>query len=80
MSLAAYCQLNQQTRPFVPTVMDPELACHRETRERGEYPVSKRQICSGNGRWAGRRGVGRVNPRRETKIQGANREVSDGGN
>ena len=28
-------------------------------------------------RVAGRRGVGRLNPRRETKIQGANREISE---
>ena len=34
--------------------------------------MSKHQIRSGDGRWAGRRGVGRLNPRRETKIQGKN--------
>ena len=34
--------------------------------------VSKHQIRSGDRRWAGRRGVGRLNPRRETKIQGKN--------
>ena len=45
--------------------MAPELA----------EPVSKHQIRSENMRWVGRRGVGRLNPRRETKIQGANREV-----
>ena len=34
--------------------------------------MSKHQLRSRNGRWAGRRGVGRLNPRHETKIQGAN--------
>ena len=34
--------------------------------------MSKHQIRSGDGRWAGRRAVGRLNPRRETKIQGMN--------
>ena len=37
-----------------------------------EEPVSKHQIRSGNGRWAARRGVGWLNPRRETKSQGKN--------
>ena len=49
----------------------------RGKREGGKEPVSKHQIRSGNGRWAGRRGVVRLNPRRETKIRGANREVSE---
>ena len=39
--------------------------------------MSKHQIRSGNGRWAGRRGVGQLNPRREAKIEEANREVSE---
>ena len=34
--------------------------------------MSKHQIRSGDGRWAGRRDVGRLNPRREAKIQGKN--------
>ena len=55
-----------------------KLEYHRGKREGGEEPVSKHQIRSGNGRWAGRSGVGRMNPRRETKVQGANREVSEG--
>ena len=65
--------------------MTPKLAyCtvlyRRRKREGGEDPASKHkhQIRSGNGRWVGRRGVGRLNPRRETNIQGANREVSKG--
>ena len=74
MSLAVYCQLNQQSRPFVPTVMTPELAYHRGKREREEEPVNEHQIRSANGR-VGRCGVGRLSPRRETKVQGANREV-----
>ena len=78
MALAVHCQLNPQVRPFVSTVMAPKLAYRRGKREGREEPVSKHHICSGNGRWAGRRGVGRLNPRRETKIQGANREVSEG--
>ena len=40
--------------------------------EGGEEPASKHQIRSGDGGWAGRRGVGRLNPRREAKIQGKN--------
>ena len=32
--------------------------------------MSKHQIRPGDGRWMGRRGVGRLNPRRENKIQG----------
>ena len=80
MSLAVYCQLIPQTRSFVPTVMASELAYHRGKREKGEEAVSKHQIRSQNERWAGRRGVGRLNPRRESKIQRANREVSEGKN
>ena len=34
--------------------------------------MSKHQIRSGDGRWEGRRGVGRLNPRRETKTKGRN--------
>ena len=72
MASAVHCQLNPQVRPFVPTVMAPKLAYRRGKREGGEDPVSKHQNRSGDGRWAGRRGVGRLNPRRETKIQGKN--------
>ena len=50
--------------------MAPKLAYRRVKREGGEEPVSKHQIRSGNGRWEGRRGVGRLNPRRETKTKG----------
>ena len=52
--------------------MAPKLEYRRGKREEGEEPVSKHQIRPGDGRWAGRRGVGRLNPRRETKIQGKN--------
>ena len=73
MTLAVhYCQLNPHVRPFVPTVMAPKLAYRRGKRERGEEPVSKHQIRPGDGRWEGRRGVGRLNPRRETKTKGRN--------
>ena len=34
--------------------------------------MSKHQIRSGDGKWTEQRGVGRLNPRRETKIQGKN--------
>ena len=34
--------------------------------------MSKHQIRPGDGRWTGRRGVGRPNPRHENKIQGKN--------
>ena len=59
MSMAVYCQLNQQTRSFS-TVMASELV----------ESVSKHQIRLGIGRWAGRGGAGRLNPCRETKIPG----------
>ena len=72
MALAVHCQLNPQVRLFVPTVMAPKLAYRRGKREGGDEPVSKHQIRSGDGRWEERRGVGRLNPRRETKIKGRN--------
>ena len=74
MALAVHCQLNPQVRPFVPTVMLPKLAYRRGKRKGGEEPVSKHKIRSGDGRWAGRHGVGRLNPRRETKIKGKNED------
>ena len=72
MALAVHCQLNPKVRPFGPTVMAPKLAYRRGKREGGEEPVSKHQIRSGDGRWEERRGVGRLNPRRETKTKGRN--------
>ena len=72
MALAVHCHLNPQVRPFVPTVMAPKLAHPRGKRKGEEEPVSEHQIRPGDGRWAGRRGVGRLNPRRETKIKGKN--------
>ena len=72
MALAVHYQLNPQVRLFVPTVMAPKLAYRRGKREGGEEPVSKHQVRSGDGRWEGRRGVGRLNPRRETKTKGRN--------
>ena len=41
-------------------------------REEGQEPASKHQICPGDGTWTGRRGVERLNPRRENKVQGKN--------
>ena len=72
MALAVHCQLNPQVRPSVPAVMAPKLAYRRGKREGGEEPVSKPQIRLGDGRWDGRRGVGRLNPHRETKTKGRN--------
>ena len=72
MASAVHCQLNPQVRSFVPTTMAPKLAYRRGKGEGGEKPSSKHQIRSGNGRWAGRRGMVRLNPRRETKIRGKN--------
>ena len=72
MASTVHCQLNPQGRPFVPTVMALKLAYRRGKRKGGEEPVSKHQLRSGDGRWAGRRRVGLLNPRRETKIQGKN--------
>ena len=56
----------------VPTAMAPKLVYRRGKWEGGEEPVSKHQIRFGDGIWAGRRGVGRLNLRREIKIQGKN--------
>ena len=72
MDSVVHCQLNPRVRPFVPTVMAPKLAYHRGKREGGKESARKHQIRPENGRWAGPRGVGRLNPRRETKIQGKN--------
>ena len=52
--------------------MAPKLAYRRGKRKEGEEPVSKHQIRPGDGRWTRRRRVGRLNPRRENKIQGKN--------
>lgn len=74
MASAVQCQFNPQARPFVPTAMAPKLAYRRGKREGGDepQPLSKHHMCFVNGRWAKRRGVGRLNPRRETKIKGKN--------
>ena len=40
--------------------------------------MSKYQIRPGDGRWTGRRGVGRLNPRCENKIQGKNGDSEKG--
>ena len=72
MASVVHCQLNSQVRAFVPTVMAPKLTYHGGKREGGEEPVSKHQIRYGDGRWAGRCGLGRLNPRRETKTKGKN--------
>ena len=71
MLLAVHCQLNPQAGSFIPTVMAPKRSYRRGKREGGEELVRKHKLRSGNGRWAGRRGEGRLNPRRETKIQKA---------
>ena len=42
--------------------------------------MSKHQIRPGDGRCTGRRGVGRLNPRRENKIQGKNSDREGGKN
>ena len=83
MASAVHCHLNPQVRLFVPTAMASKLVYstvqhHRGKREEGEEPVSKHQIRPGDGRWTGRRGVGRLNPRRENKIQGKNRDREGG--
>ena len=71
--------------PVEPT--SPTLRTNNHGTKTGLPPRKaggKRGACeyapdlSGNGRWAGRREVGRLNPRRETKIQGVNGEVSEG--
>ena len=56
---------------MAPTVL---IAYHREKREEEDEPASKHQIRPGNGTWSGRRGVGRLNPRREPKFKGNNRD------
>ena len=87
MASTVHCQLNPQVRLFVPTAMTSKLAYStqystvqhlRGKREEGEEPVSKHQIRPGDGRWTGRRGVGRLNPRRENKVQGKNGDREGG--
>ena len=75
ISLVVHCHLNPQARPFVPTVMATKLAYRRGKREGGDELVSELQIRYGNRKWVGRRGVGRLNPHRETEIQGANSDI-----
>ena len=72
MALTVHCQLNPHVRPFVPKAMAPKLVYRRGKREGGEEPTSKHQIRSRDGIWEGRRGVGRLNPRHETKTKGRN--------
>ena len=60
------------------TVQYSTVQHRRGKREEGEEPVSKHQIRPGDGRWTGRRGVGRLNPRREKKIQGKNGDREGG--
>ena len=72
MALAVHCQLNPQVEPFAPTVMAPKLVYRLGKREGGEEPVSKHHIRSRDGKWEGRRGLRRLNPRRETKTKGRN--------
>ena len=60
------------------TVQYSTVQHRRGKREEGGEPVSKHQIRLGDGRWTGRRGVGRLNPRREDKIQGKNEDREGG--
>ena len=49
--------------------MPPKLAYRRGKREGGEESVSKRQIRTGGGRWAGQRGVRRGQEKGESRRQ-----------
>ena len=62
------------------TLQHSTVQHRRGKREEGEEPVSKHQIRPGDGRWTGRREVGRLNPRRENKIQGKNGDREGGKN
>ena len=65
-------KLNPRAQPFIQTV-SKTLKRHRcGKREDEENPGSKHQIRPRQGGWTGRRGAGRPNPFRETKIPGAN--------
>ena len=63
---------NGDIKTGVGTVQYSTVQHRRGKREEGEEPASKHQIRPGDGRWTGRRGVGWLNPRRESKIQGKN--------
>ena len=70
-SKLAYSTVQYSTVQYS-TVQYGTVQHRRGKREEGEEPVSKHQIRPGDGRWTGRRGVGRLKPRRENKIQGKN--------
>ena len=73
MVLTVHFQLNPRAEPFVPTATATKTVQHRRrNREEGEAPASKHQTRPRHGEWVGRRGLGRPNPPRETKISGAN--------
>ena len=73
MVLTVQFQLNPCAEPFVPTATANKTVQHRRrNREEGEAPRSKHQTRARHGEWVGRRGIGRPNPSRETKISGAN--------
>ena len=78
MVSAVHCQLNPQVRLFVPTAMTSKLAYSTiQYSTAAESERKERSLCgstrfAGDGRWTGRRGVGRLNPRRENKCQGKN--------
>ena len=65
-------KLNPRAEPFIQTVSKTLKQHRRGKREDGENPGSKHQIRPRQGGWTGRRGAGRPNPSRETKIPGAN--------
>ena len=73
MVLTMHFHLNPRAEPFVPTATTTTTVQHRRrNREEGEAPASKHQTWPRYGEWVGRRGMGRPNPFRETKISGAN--------
>ena len=78
-SKLAYSTVQYSTVQYS-TVQYSTAQHRRGKREEGEEPVSKHQIRPGDGRWMGRREVGRLNPRREDKIQGKNGDREGGKN
>ena len=74
MALTVQFQLNPCSEPsLIPTTKQNKMLQQRRGKHgKRKAPEIKDQIRSEHRRWTHRRGVGRLNPTRETKSSGAN--------